>query len=98
LPPRPPVPAISSKPVTPDTVLSQSELSAFRDRILACWTPPPGVDSNTNVYVELRVLLKEDGSLAQPPVVVAGSAISVGFSVGGKWKERAAEMSAVHDA
>jgi hypothetical protein len=62
----------------PDAQLSQSEIGAFRDRIRDCWSPPPGVDSNTNVYVELRVLFKQDGSLAQAPVVVAGSASALG--------------------
>ena len=62
----------------PDAQLSQSEIGAFRDRIRDCWSPPPGVDSNSNVYVELRVLFKQDGSLAQPPVVVAGTASALG--------------------
>jgi outer membrane biosynthesis protein TonB len=62
----------------PDAQLSQSEIGAFRDRIRDCWSPPPGVDANSNVYVELRVLFKQDGSLAQPPVVVAGSASALG--------------------
>jgi len=61
-----------------DAQLSQSEIGAFRDRIRDCWSPPAGVDSNTNVYVELRVLFKQDGSLAQPPLVVAGSASALG--------------------
>jgi outer membrane biosynthesis protein TonB len=61
-----------------DAQLSQSEIGAFRDRIRDCWSPPAGVDSNTNVYVELRVLFKQDGSLAQTPVVVAGSASALG--------------------
>jgi hypothetical protein len=61
-----------------DAQLSQSEIGAFRDRIRDCWSPPAGVDANTNVYVELRVLFKQDGSLAQPPVVVAGSASALG--------------------
>jgi outer membrane biosynthesis protein TonB len=62
----------------PDAQLSQSEIGAFRDRIRGCWSPPPGVDFNTNVYVELRVLFKQDGTLAQLPVVVAGSASDLG--------------------
>lgn len=62
----------------PDAKLSQTEIDALRQRIRECWSPPPGVDSDSNVYVELRVLFREDGSLAQPPVVVAGSASPLG--------------------
>ncbi len=62
----------------PDAQLSQSEIDALRQRIRECWSPPPGVDSDTNIYVELRVLFRPDGSLAQPPVVVAGSASPLG--------------------
>jgi outer membrane biosynthesis protein TonB len=62
----------------PDAQLSQTEIDALRQRIRECWSPPAGVDSNTNVYVELRVLFKQDGSLAQPPIVVAGSASALG--------------------
>jgi len=62
----------------PDAQLSQSEIDALRQRIRECWSPPPGVDSDSNLYVELRVLFRQDGSLAQPPVVVAGSASPLG--------------------
>lgn len=62
----------------PDAKLSQTEIDALRQRIRECWSPPPGVDHDSNVYVELRVLFRQDGSLAQPPVVVAGSASSLG--------------------
>ena len=61
-----------------DAKLSQTEIDALRQRIRQCWSPPPGVDSDSNVYVELRVLFRQDGSLAQPPVVVAGSASPLG--------------------
>ena len=69
---------LGSQNAAPDAQLSQSEIGAFRDRIRDCWSPPPGVDANSNVYVELRVLFKQDGTLAQPPVVVAGSASALG--------------------
>jgi hypothetical protein len=62
----------------PDAQLSQSEIDALRQRIRECWSPPPGVDSDSNIYVELRVLFRPDGSLAQEPVVVAGSASPLG--------------------
>jgi outer membrane biosynthesis protein TonB len=71
-------PNLGVQNAAPDAQLSQSEIGAFRDRIRDCWSPPPGVDTTTNVYVELRVLFKQDGTLAQPPVVVAGSASALG--------------------
>jgi hypothetical protein len=58
--------------------LSQTEIDALRERIRDCWSPPPGIDSNSNIYVSLRVLFKPDGTLAQMPIVVAGSASPMG--------------------
>ncbi len=42
--------------------LSQSEIDALRARISNCWSPPPGIDINSKLYVVLRVLFKTDGS------------------------------------
>ncbi|MGH6674813.1 MAG: hypothetical protein ACRECE_01125, partial [Xanthobacteraceae bacterium] len=61
-----------------DAKLSQTEIDALRERIRDCWSPPPGIDSNSNIYVSLRVLFKRDGTLAQMPVVVAGTASPLG--------------------
>jgi len=58
--------------------LSQSEIDALRARLAQCWNPPAGVDANTKIYVSLRVLMKQDGSLAAPPVVVEGSPSALG--------------------
>lgn len=63
---------------SPNAQLSQTEIDALRERIRDCWSPPPGIDSNTNIYISLRVLFKPDGSLAQMPVIVAGSASPMG--------------------
>jgi len=62
----------------PNAQLSQTEIDALRERIRDCWSPPPGIDSNSNIYVSLRVLFKPDGTLAQMPVLVAGSASPMG--------------------
>jgi colicin import membrane protein len=62
----------------PDAQLSQSEIDALRERLRECWSPPPGINGNMNIYVSLRVLFKRDGSLAQMPVVVAGSPSPLG--------------------
>jgi outer membrane biosynthesis protein TonB len=63
---------------SPNAQLSQTEIDALRERIRDCWSPPPGIDANTNIYISLRVLFKPDGSLAQMPTVVAGSASPMG--------------------
>jgi outer membrane biosynthesis protein TonB len=71
-------PGLGAPTAPADARLSQSEIDALRARIRECWSPPPGVDANSNVYVELRVLFRPDGSLSQAPVVVAGTASAVG--------------------
>jgi hypothetical protein len=71
-------PSLGAETAAPNAQLSQSEIDALRERIRDCWSPPPGVDSNSNIYVSLRVLFKPDGSLAQMPVVIAGSASALG--------------------
>jgi hypothetical protein len=58
--------------------LSQSEIDALRARISQCWNPPAGVDATSKLYVVLRVLFKQDGSMAHEPVVVEGSASTLG--------------------
>jgi hypothetical protein len=61
-----------------DVQLSQSEIDALRARISNCWSPPPGIDVNSKLYVVLRVLFKSDGSLQREPVPVEGSASALG--------------------
>jgi colicin import membrane protein len=61
-----------------DAQLSQSEIDALRARISSCWSPPPGINANSRVYVVLRVLFKTDGSMVQAPTLVEGSASSLG--------------------
>jgi colicin import membrane protein len=53
--------------------LSQSELDALRQRLSECWSPPVGAANAPNLKVVLRVLFKRDGSVASPPVLVAGT-------------------------
>ncbi len=62
----------------PDAQLSQSEIDALRERLRECWSPPAGINGSMNISVSLRVLFKRDGSLAQMPVVVAGSPSPLG--------------------
>lgn len=58
--------------------LSQSELDALRARLSQCWSPPAGLDANSNLFVMLHVLFKPDGSLAAEPDVVQDAAASLG--------------------
>jgi hypothetical protein len=58
--------------------LSQSEIDALRARISSCWSPPPGVDATSKLYVVLRVLFKTDGTMSQTPVLVEGSVSALG--------------------
>lgn len=62
----------------PSAQMSQSEIDALRARISSCWSPPPGIDANSQVYVVLRVLFKPDGTLVQEPVLVEATASSLG--------------------
>jgi len=58
--------------------LSQSELDALRARLIQCWSPPPGIDPDSKLYVVLHVEFKTDGSLALEPAVVEDAAASLG--------------------
>ncbi len=62
----------------PSAQMSQSEIDALRARISSCWSPPPGIDANSKIYVVLRVLFKPDGSLQSDPVLVEATASSLG--------------------
>ncbi len=58
--------------------LSQTEIDAFRRRLEQCWSPPPGVDSNSKLRVILRVLFKPDATVARQPELVAAPAAALG--------------------
>src|SRR4029077_18713163 len=58
--------------------LSQSEIDALRARISSCWSPPAGITASTKIYVVLRVLFKPDASMSHEPVLVEGSASTLG--------------------
>jgi hypothetical protein len=70
--------SLGAPTAAPNSQLSQTEIDALRERIRDCWSPPPGVNSNSNIYVSLRVLFKPDGTLEQMPAVVAGTASPLG--------------------
>jgi outer membrane biosynthesis protein TonB len=58
--------------------LSQSEIEALRARLVQCWSPPPGIDAKSKVYIVLDVQLRPDANMARDPLVVEGSASSFG--------------------
>ena len=49
-----------------------------RERLKQCWNPPVGTLDAGRLKVVLRVVFKQDGSLAAPPQLIAGSASSFG--------------------
>ena len=59
-------------------MLSQSEIDALRRRLAECWNPPVGASNAPNLKVVMRVLFKQDGSVASQPVLVAGTASPFG--------------------
>ena len=59
-------------------VLSQSELDALRKRLQECWNPPVGAMNASNLKVVMRVFFKQDGMVAAPPQLVAGTASAFG--------------------
>jgi colicin import membrane protein len=60
------------------SVLSQSEIDALRRRLAECWNPPVGASNAPNLKVVMRVLFKQDGMVANQPVLVAGTASPFG--------------------
>jgi colicin import membrane protein len=50
--------------------LTQSELDALRAQIQACWNPPAGAADDRNLIVLVKIVLRQDGSLAADPVVL----------------------------
>src|SRR4029079_4313274 len=58
--------------------LSQSEIDALRQALARCWNVPAGAANAGQLKVVLRVLLNKDGTVASPPVLVAGTASSFG--------------------
>jgi colicin import membrane protein len=65
-------------PTASSAQLSQSEIDALRARISSCWSPPPGIDAKSKIYIVLDVMFKPDASMSRDPVVVEGSASSLG--------------------
>lgn len=58
--------------------LSQSEMSALRNRLASCWRPPAGAAEVANLKVVVRVLFNPDGSLQGQPELVKAPASTYG--------------------
>jgi len=58
--------------------LSQSELDGLRARLIQCWSPPPGLNPDSKLYVVLGVQFKQDAFLAQEPSIIEDAASSLG--------------------
>ena len=58
--------------------LSQSEMSALRNRLSSCWRPPAGAAEVANLKVVIRVLFNPDGSVQGQPELVKASASPYG--------------------
>src|SRR6185312_11578300 len=54
--------------------LSQSEIDALRQKLMALWNPPVGMQDAENGQVTIRIRFKRDGTLAAgPQVLTSGS-------------------------
>ena len=51
-------------------VLSQNEMDALRARLRDCWNLPAGAADARDLNIEVRILLKQDGSLQAEPKVI----------------------------
>jgi outer membrane biosynthesis protein TonB len=58
--------------------LSQSEMTALRNRLSSCWRPPAGAAEVANLKVVVRVLFNPDGSVQGQPELVKAPASAYG--------------------
>ena len=65
---------------------------------LKCWSPPPGIDANSKIYISLRVLFQPDGSLAHATDRGRRSRLRARTGARGKRDARAAAVPALHHA
>jgi hypothetical protein len=58
--------------------LTAEENAAFRAAVQTCWTAPPGLAAEPKLKVMIRVSFKRNGALAGEPMLIAGTASSLG--------------------
>lgn len=57
-------------PTGRSATLSQTEIDALRAQIQACWNPPAGAVEAKELIVQIRLMLRQDGSLSADPLVL----------------------------
>lgn len=65
-------------PIGDSDTLSQSELDALRTRLSQCWNPPVGAIEAQRLFVVLRVVFNQDGTVAKPPELIEGTPSPIG--------------------
>jgi hypothetical protein len=50
-----------------EAAMTQSEIAALKARLYQCWNPPVAVREAGALVVQVRISLRQDGSLAAPP-------------------------------
>jgi colicin import membrane protein len=50
--------------------LTQTEIDALRAQIQACWNPPAGATEGRELVVQIRIMLRPDGSLSAEPMLL----------------------------
>jgi colicin import membrane protein len=63
------VPALGTE-AAESVKLSQTELDAFRARLMQLWNPPVGISNPKDFIIRIRVFMNPDGTLAAPPLVL----------------------------
>ena len=62
------------------TQLTLSEIDAFKVQMRRCWSVPAGAANAQSLVVRIKVFLRPDGSLAQPPQLIDSSRLQSGDS------------------
>lgn len=76
--------------------LSANEIDALRAKIQACWNPPAGVADAKELIVTVRIMLKQDGSLAAEPAILNRSSNPL-FQIAAESALRAIRRCAPYD-
>ena len=58
--------------------LTLSEIDAFKIQMRRCWTVPAGVANAEGLVVRIKIFLRPDGSIAQPPQLINTSRLLAG--------------------
>lgn len=64
----------------PAAQLTMSEIDAFKVQMRRCWSIPAGAANAESLVVRIKVFLRPDGSLAQPPQLINNSRLLTGDS------------------